>query len=231
MRKYKYLTLILAIIIFISFYISWTIIVLKGATSNVDNDILQFAVSNRGEKGNFIYSFNRIITELGNTYVIVALLLIIVILLKGNLKSIGVVVGVSTAALFNEIIKKPYGRLRPDESYRWMVETSYSYPSGHSNMATILYGFIIYLIIKSNLNKKKKVIFIPLILIIPFLVYSSRIILSVHYFSDVIGGITNGFMFLSISILVIELLYDKTNFDGLKPLIDKKLNKEKGEQA
>ena len=72
-------------------------------------------------------------------------------------------------------------------------------------------------------------IFIPITALIPFLIYISRLMLSVHYFSDVIGGITNGLMFLTLSILIVEILEDKTNFDGLKPLIDKKLKREEKE--
>ena len=37
MKKYKYIILILALIILVSFYISWTIIVLKGYTNKLDN--------------------------------------------------------------------------------------------------------------------------------------------------------------------------------------------------
>ena len=72
-------------------------------------------------------------------------------------------------------------------------------------------------------------IFIPITALIPILIYISRLMLSVHYFSDVIGGITNGLMFLTLSILIVEILEDKTNFNGLKPLIDKKLKREEKE--
>ncbi len=230
MKKNKYLSLILAIIIFISFYISWTIIVLKGYTQNIDNNILEYVLSIRGEKGSFLYYFNKIITEFGYTYAIIAMIVVILIILKGNLKSLALSIGVGLGALFNETIKNAYKRIRPDEIYRWATENSHSYPSGHSNVSTLLYGSIIYLIIKSKLDKKKKLIIIPLVLIIPILIYISRIILSVHYFSDVIGGITNGLMFLFITISIIEIIEDNTDFDGFKPLIEKKLkekNKEK----
>ena len=133
------------------------------------------------------------------------------------------------AALFNESIKNAYKRERPNELIRWQVENSHSYPSGHSNISTIVYGSIIYLILKSNINKKYKMIFIPITAFIPILIYISRLMLSVHYFSDVIGGITNGLMFLTLSILIVEILEDKTNFDGLRPLIDKKLKREEKE--
>ena len=77
MRRYKYLSLILAIIILITFYVSWTVIVLQGTTQKMDNNVLNFMFENRGEKGNFLYYFNRIITEVGNTYVIIVVLLVL----------------------------------------------------------------------------------------------------------------------------------------------------------
>ena len=226
MRRYKYLSLILAIIILIAFYVSWTVIVLQGTTQKMDNNVLNFMVENRGEKGNFLYYFNRIITEVGYTYAIIVILLVLLILFRGNLVTIGVSVGVGLAAIFNESINIFIDPVYLTIMYRWMVEKSNSYPSGHSNMATILYGSIIYVILKSNLNKKTKAIVIPFIVIIPLLVYTSRLVLSVHWVSDVIGGITNGLMFLSVTILACELIADKTSFDGLKPIIDKKLKKE-----
>ncbi len=229
MKKYKYLSLVLAIIICITFYISWTIVVLNGYTQKMDDSICNYVVSNRGEKGNFLYYFNLIITNFGYTYAVIAIVIILLVIMKGNLKSLALSSFVGLATLFNELIKNAYKRPRPNEIYRWATETSYSYPSGHSNVSTIIYGSIIYLIIKSNLSKNKKLIFIPLTLLIPILIYISRIILSVHYFSDVIGGISNGLIFLFISILVIEVTSDKTDFDGLKPWIEKKLNKNKEE--
>ena len=231
MKKYKYLSLILAIIIFVSFYISWTIIVLKGYTQNIDNNVFNYFTSIRGEKGNFVYYFFRIMTEFGYTYAIVIGILIILIFNKGNLLSLMLSVGMGLGSLYNELIKMAYCRQRPEESYRWMVEKSYSYPSGHSSVSTILYGSLIILIIKSKMNKKIKIPFITLFIAIPILIYISRLVLSVHWFSDITGGITNGFMFLSISLIIYEIISDKTDFDGFKPFIEKKLNKNKYENA
>ncbi|MBR6288490.1 MAG: phosphatase PAP2 family protein [Acholeplasmatales bacterium] len=229
MKKYKYIILILSLIILISFYISWTIIVLKGYTNKLDNSVLEFFIDIRGEKGNFLYYFNRIITEFGYTYAVIAIVIILLIIFRCNMKSLVLGSGMGIAALFNESIKNAYKRERPDELIRWAVEHSHSYPSGHSNISTIVYGSIIYLILKSNINKKYKMIFVPITALIPILIYISRLMLSVHYFSDIIGGITNGLMFLTLSILIVEILEDKTNFDGLKPLIDKKLKREEKE--
>ena len=64
----------------------------------------------------------------------------------------------------------------------------YSFPSGHSMMAFAFYGFIIYLINKSNMAKKKKIVITTLLSILILLIGVSRIYLGVHFASDVLGG-------------------------------------------
>ena len=69
-------------------------------------------------------------------------------------------------------------------------------------MASVtMYGILIYLINKSNLDKRLKIIFSIILGIIPILVMLSRIYLGAHYASDVIGA-----CILSTTLLLIETM-------------------------
>lgn len=78
------------------------------------------------------------------------------------------------------------------------LESTYSFPSGHSALAVALYGFIFLTIWKHDKHhlKNKSLIFLGLlILTIPF----SRIYLGVHYIEDVVVGFCIGLLWLFIS--------------------------------
>lgn len=62
--------------------------------------------------------------------------------------------------------------------------TTFSFPSGHASGALALYGLTAYVLYRKK--QSKVVIFILLCLVLA--VSLSRVILNVHYFSDVLGG-------------------------------------------
>jgi len=69
--------------------------------------------------------------------------------------------------------------------------------------AATLYGFIIYLISKSDILKKYKLIYSGVLALLIILVGLSRIYLGAHFFSDVFGG-----MIVSATVLVSFSLID-----------------------
>ncbi len=216
---------VLLLLTFISFIISliWSILVSNNVFNNLDNNILNYIVSIRGNKGNFLYYLVRIFTEFAFVYFIIVFLVIILIIFKFDLKSLVISIGTLINYLLNEIIKHIMKRPRPDIIYRWQEETSYSFPSGHSMSATYLYLMFIFVILHTNISKKKKTIISILSSLMIVIIGITRLILSVHYFSDVIGGFLWGYTFVNISIIIYELLSSKC--DGFKPLILKKLGK------
>jgi undecaprenyl-diphosphatase len=114
-------------------------------------------------------------------------------------------------------IKHLVGRMRPINQYL-ITETDFSFPSGHSIAATVFLISSILFIAPIIKNKVLKNIFILLACILFPLVALSRIYLSVHYASDVLGSI-----FLGIAcFILVEYLVKKTLPEGEKNAINTK---------
>ena len=104
--------------------------------------------------------------------------------------------------ILNNFIKFIFKRQRPVD---WFLvnESGYSFPSGHTMAAVCFYGLLIYLIYRSKLNKKCKVILISLLTLLIIGIGISRIYLGVHYASDVIGGVVIALIYLIIYTTII----------------------------
>ena len=158
-------------------------------------------------KSDLLTSFMKFITFFASTKFITIVLIILLIIYFIKKKKILLITDliVLGEVILNSLVKVIVGRERP-KLINLVTETSYSFPSGHTMVAVVFYGLIIYLISKTKLKKQTKNIIISLICILIFLIMVSRIYLGVHYFSDVMAG-----MFLSISYLMfaIDLLERK----------------------
>lgn len=145
---------------------------------------------------NAIYSFNSLkltnimknITFFANTKTIIVLCLLSLLSLIWKYKdSLYLVCTVITSTILNNLIKVIIRRERPNH-FRYIIETTYSFPSGHAMASMSFYGGIIILIMYSNLNKRIKYILAILLGVLIFLIGLSRVYLGAHHASDIIGG-------------------------------------------
>ena len=157
---------------------------------------------------NFIYSHaSKIINNtnttifkgfsfLGTEIFIILFCLLFIILKKSRGVVITIIVFAST--LLNQALKLIVGRPRPSIN-PLAIEKSFSFPSGHTMIMIVMGGILLYLLWQEKGSKIKKTILTIIIVLIALTVMFSRIYLGVHYFSDIIGGITSGLLFLFIS--------------------------------
>ncbi len=154
-------------------------------------------------KSNWFTNFMKYITFLASTKFItcIVILLFILSLFKGKLPLIinWIILG---EVFINNILKVIIKRERPT-LINLVTETTYSFPSGHSMVAVVFYGFLIYLINKTKLEKVYKYIINSLLTVLIILIMVSRIYLGAHFFSDVMAGacLATSYLLLMIDIL------------------------------
>lgn len=160
-----------------------------------DNLVIDNYITNLFKyKNDLLTNFMKIITLFGSAYVIVPCCIILLFALKNKKNKILMTSNLVIITLLNQLLKCVFRRLRPINGI--ISESGYSFPSGHSMVSMAFYGFLIYLLYKSNFKYKN--IFIGLLIVLILLIGISRIYLGVHYPTDVFGG-----FLLSISYLLL----------------------------
>src|SRR5437879_11202751 len=112
------------------------------------------------------------------------------------------VVAVPGGMLLNECVKMLVHRHRPFVD-GWFVDWSgYSFASGHTIGATLLYGQLALFIIPAIKNRRGRVLTISAASSVVALVGFSRIALGAHYLTDVLGGMFLGTSWLTLCLLI-----------------------------
>lgn len=137
------------------------------------------------------------LTHIGSAFVVILITVIVLLFFKNKKYGIFMSIDLILITIFQYALKFTFTRNRPLD-INLIEETGYSFPSGHSLTVMAFYGFIIYLIYTSKLNKRSKSIFITLLSILILVTGLSRIYLGVHFFTDVIGAFSFSLSFLII---------------------------------
>lgn len=92
-----------------------------------------------------------------------------------------------------------------------------SFPSGHAIMAVTFYGLLLYILWHTIDARWLKHLVTVLLVLLIILIGYSRVYLRVHYASDVLAGFIIGFLWLWISLFVLNQLekYVNENADSL----------------
>ncbi|NLE07097.1 MAG: phosphatase PAP2 family protein [Parcubacteria group bacterium] len=164
---------------------------------HLDQTILQFFAENRI---GWVSLLMLIITYSGGLLMVGAITFLSILALyirKYKVFILPLFVSVFGSTLTVLVFKQIFYRARP-LSEAFYLETSLSFPSAHTAVATALYGLLIYILYKSKL--KSKFLLIAGLCLLIFLIGFSRLYLGVHYFSDVLMGYLLGLIWIWISI-------------------------------
>lgn len=101
------------------------------------------------------------------------------------------VIATVSGALLNTALKAYFERARPEFVHGFTTAEGWSFPSGHSSGACIVYGLLAYLLVILAPKRFHLPVAASAMLLIVCVGFS-RVVLQVHYFSDVLGGFTFG---------------------------------------
>ncbi len=153
-------------------------------------------------RSDFATTFFKFITRFGDWYVIVGIILLSLIFFRKYFKVI--VTNAVFITLVNQALKFLIQRPRPND-FQIISVSGYSFPSGHAMISAAFYGFIFYLIYKSNLSNKYKVLLGMFILNLVVLICISRVYLGVHYLTDVIAGSSLAMLYLTVYTYLLKI--------------------------
>ena len=139
------------------------------------------------------------ITELGDTTVVAAVTLIVLLWLmwKRSWRTAAYwLIAIAGASALNSVIKVALHRARPGELL-YSGWSAFSFPSGHSTVNVVLYGFLAFLIAREIRPAWRLVVVLGAATLI-FLIAFSRLYLGAHWFSDVLGGLAFGSAWLAL---------------------------------
>ena len=194
------------IIVFYAFIKLSLAVVSSGLITILDSYLVNLFYFYREE---WLAVFFSLVTFLGSSSVVivVAIALIYFFFVKRKFAYILSFVITFFGAEFSVyVLKEVVGRLRPPVDMAFLVENSFSFPSGHATIAVALYGFIIYILFRESGGRSRRmaILFIGVLLI--FLIGLSRLYLGVHFLSDVVGGFLLGLLWLIIGIVVSKII-------------------------
>lgn len=187
--------------ILIIFFIILLVLVKLEKTINIDTNIYNFIIKIKSDE---LTNIVKAITNLGGTFIIITIIVLSFLLLKNKIYQKLITVNIIGIVLLNQILKHLIMRQRPDQLWHLVEESGFSFPSGHSMAAFGFYGYFIYLINISKINKKLKIFLTIFLSILILLIGLSRVYLGVHYLSDVVAGFIVSLIYLIIFITITQ---------------------------
>ncbi|TDP71150.1 YihY family inner membrane protein [Roseateles toxinivorans] len=107
-------------------------------------------------------------------------------------------------ALLNPLLKDIFARTRPLLAPEHGIEPGWSFPSGHTSGAIVAYGMLAYVLVRTLPARWH----LPAVLgaaATALTVGASRVVLQVHFASDVAAGLASGIAWLTVCIVSVEL--------------------------
>ncbi len=205
-RRYELFTLIICII---SLWIFAAVLdrIIDGSF-NLDFDIginilSQSLVNSYG----FIVGIAHAVSLVGNAYIMIVLGLLVgtYFLFKKQWRSAGItILSTTLTALTSGYLKVLFMSPRPPNTF--LALTDPSFPSSHSSMSAALLFVFIYLFSPRISSWIRREIFIVICISMILAIGLSRLILNVHWFSDIIAGWSLGIFVATSSILFVKYI-------------------------
>jgi undecaprenyl-diphosphatase len=136
---------------------------------------------------------------------------------RGWLPFAGWLSALSGAEVLAWSLKHAIHRERPIFEVAYASEPSFSFPSNHVLGALVGYGMIVYFVICLTNNRIWRASAIALGAVLVAAIGYSRLYLGLHFFSDVVGGLAAGAVWLTTCITALEVARRKQETEPLGP--------------
>lgn len=160
----------------------------------VDEELAQFDGALSAALGQHLSSrelqIAALVTHLGDRNFLVGLGVIVtlaLLILRHRLLAVAWASATGAGALLNVALKSLFARARPVHEHGVVVADGWSFPSGHAAGSMLVYGLLAYLVVRFS----PRIWHLPTAILTALLVVFvgfSRVLLQVHYLSDVLAG-------------------------------------------
>jgi len=157
-----------------------------------------------------------LITLAGNSvvlFVIVAAIGIVLLRRKRPNEAAVIALAFAGSALVNALLKLAFHRPRPELAFVHL--DTYSFPSGHAAVSTATFTTIAFLLGRRYRSLRTRVLIAVGTLAAILLVGFSRLYLGAHYLSDVLAGISVGFAWSMLGLILYTLWGERNVLDLL----------------
>lgn len=173
--------------------------VLEGETKDFDDRIL-LALRDRDNAADplgpaWLEELGRDMTAMGGVLVLTTVTLAVVgflLIQRKNHAALFLALATGGALIASLILKSSFNRPRPDLVPHLSHVMTSSFPSGHSMLSAAVYLTLGAMLARMSQQKRLKLYFIGLAMLITLLVGVSRVYMGVHYPTDVLAGWTIG---------------------------------------
>lgn len=112
----------------------------------------------------------------------------------------GLLASVFGGGALNFILKVLFQRPRPNFTNAPLHETDWGFPSGHAMISLLFFGFLAFVLIQNAHSMKWRWVIALFVGLIPLIVGFSRLLLGVHYPTDVLAGWLAGATWLAVCV-------------------------------
>ncbi|AIT26855.1 phosphatase PAP2 family protein [Bordetella holmesii] len=117
----------------------------------------------------------------------------------------GAAAATAGGGILNWLLKHFFERARPDFSHGFSHATGFSFPSGHASASLAVYGFGCYLLLRL-LPARWQGLCVAMTAALIVAIGLSRVLLQVHFLSDVVAGLAVSALWLALCVTLTERL-------------------------
>jgi len=175
----------------------------QGAWGKLDDAL---AAGLRAQADTCVLRWFAALTHLGDTWVLAAVVSGVAAALwwrKRRLLATGWVVATAGNGALTKILKNVFERVRPEHAHGIAEAQGYSFPSGHSSASMVAYAMLAYLATRL-LPRHWHALAALLAGALIFTTGWSRVVLHVHYASDVLAGWLLGATWMVCTVVIME---------------------------